>query len=157
MVNQTCCFTGHRNLTESKIPMLKKKLREEVINLINQRVVYFEAGGALGFDTLAVQTVLGLKMDFAQIKLILIIPCGNQSERWSLENKQIYEDIKNKADKVVYMSKKHEKGCMLKRNRHMVENSRFVVAAWDGRKKGGTYYTINYAERLNRKVILLDL
>ena len=68
----------------------------------------------------------------------------------------IYEYIKNQADKVIYISKQYEKECMLKRNRFMVDNSNFVTAAWDGRKRGGTYYTLNYAKKLNKQIILVD-
>lgn len=46
---------------------------------------------------------------------------------------------------------------MLKRNRRMVDYSKYVIAAWDGRKYGGTYYTINYAKKLNKEIILIDL
>lgn len=45
---------------------------------------------------------------------------------------------------------------MLKRNRFMVDNSNFIIGSWDGRKRGGTYYTLNYAKKLNREIILLD-
>ena len=46
---------------------------------------------------------------------------------------------------------------MLKRNRHMVNNSSFVIAAWDGRKRGGTYYTVNYAQKLKKEIIFINV
>ena len=61
----------------------KQIITDEAIKLIDQGVTYFIAGGALVFDTLAAQTVLDLKKDYAQIKLILAIPCKNQSDKWS--------------------------------------------------------------------------
>ncbi len=154
---RTCCFTGHRNLPQNQIDEVKSALTNEVIKLIDKGVIYYGAGGAIGFDTLAAQTIIELREDYPQIKLILIIPCRNQSDKWSQEDKRIYEDIKSKADKVVYLSEKYENGCMLKRNRHMVNHSNFVIAAWDGRKSGGTYYTINYAKKLKREITLLNL
>lgn len=45
---------------------------------------------------------------------------------------------------------------MLKRNRFMVDNSNFAIVAWNGRKTGGTYYTLSYAKKLNKEIILLD-
>jgi uncharacterized phage-like protein YoqJ len=154
---RTCCFTGHRNLPKNQTAEIKSALTNEVIKLIDQGVTYYGTGGAIGFDTLAAQTIIELREDYPQIKLILIIPCRNQSDKWSHEDKRIYEDIKSKADKVVYLSEKYENDCMLKRNRHMVDHSKFVIAAWDGRKRGGTYYTINYATKLKREIILLNL
>ena len=35
------------------------------------------------------------------------------------------------------------------RNEQIVGMSDLLVALWDGRKKGGTFYTINYAKRCN--------
>lgn len=143
-------------MPKNKIFTIKNSLIGEVIKLINQGVIYYGAGGALGFDTLAAQTIIELREDYPQIKLILIIPCKDQADKWNYENKRIYEDIKSDADKTVYLSEKYENGCMLKRNKHMVNHSGFVIAYWDGRKYGGTYYTINYAKKLNREIILLN-
>lgn len=81
MKNKTCCFTGHRNLPKNKIPEIKSALTNEVIKLIDQGVIYYGAGGAIGFDTLAAQTIIELREDYPQIKLILIIPCRNQSDK----------------------------------------------------------------------------
>lgn len=57
---------------------------------------------------------------------------------------------------MIYISKEYEKDCMLMRNKFMVDNSNFVIAMWDGRKRGGTYYTLNYAKKLNKQIILVD-
>lgn len=156
MNKKTCCFTGHRILNQALKAFIKQIVTDEATKLINQGVRYFIAGGALGFDTLAAQTVLDLKKDYAQIKLILAILCKNQSDKWSYENKVEYEKIKNASDKVIYLSEKYESSCMLKRNKYMVDKSDFVIAAWDGRKRGGTYYTVNYAKKLGKKIIFID-
>ncbi len=156
MKQQICCFTGHRIIKKNIIPLIKQNIAIEIRKLITQGVTYFIVGGALGFDTLAAQTVLDLKKDYPQIKLILAIPCEDQADKWNYKDKTIYEYIKNQADKVIYISKEYEKECMLKRNRFMVDNSNFVIAAWDGRKRGGTYYTLNYAKKLNKQIILVD-
>ena len=157
MRNQTCCFTGHRILSKNKISVIESTLRKEVANLIDRDVKYFGVGGAIGFDTLAAQTVIDLRYDYKHIKLILIIPCKDQAERWSHKDKTTYQYIKSHADKIVYLSEKYENGCMLKRNRHMVNNSSFVIAAWDGRKRGGTYYTVNYAQKLKKEIIFINV
>ena len=152
----SCCFTGHRIIKKTSLPLIKQKIEIEVRKLIVQGVTHFIAGGALGFDTLAAQTVLELKKDYSQIKLILAIPCESQASKWNYKDKIIYEYIKNQADKVIYISKEYEKDCMLMRNKFMVDNSTFVIAMWDGRKYGGTFYTLKCAERLNKQIILVD-
>ena len=56
---RTACFTGHRTIPFLQKRKIKKKTRQVLIDAIEQGYRYFGAGGALGFDTLAAQTVLG--------------------------------------------------------------------------------------------------
>ena len=63
MKQQICCFTGHRIIKKNIIPLIKQNIAIEIRKLITQGVTYFIVGGALGFDTLAAQTVLDLKKD----------------------------------------------------------------------------------------------
>lgn len=83
---------------------LARRLKEILIELIDNGYIYFGAGGALGFDTLAAQTILDLKSDYPQINLILILPCLSQTNGWNPRDIKIYEVIKRQADKVVYTS-----------------------------------------------------
>ena len=57
MKNQTCCFTGHRDISDP-LGILKRKLKRTIVNLIDNGIIYFGNGGALGFDTLAALTRL---------------------------------------------------------------------------------------------------
>ena len=41
---------------------------------------------------------------------------------------------------------------MQKRNRYMVDNSDLVLAVWNGEKRGGTWYTIDYALKKGKPV-----
>ena len=106
----------------------------------------------MGFDTLAAQTVLELKTIYPQIKLILVLPCLSQTKGWSARDIEIYEDIKQKADKVVYTSHDYMRGCMHKRNRHLVDNSS-VCICYLTESTGGTFYTVDYAQAKNLTVI----
>lgn len=131
---------------------LARRLKTILVDLIENGYQYFGAGGALGFDTLAAQTILDLKTEYPQIKLILVLPCFSQANGWSSNDKEIYERIKSSADKVVYTSEEYTKGCMHKRNRHLVENSS-VCVCYLTEKTGGTAYTVAYATKLNLLVI----
>ena len=155
MKEQTCCFTGHRNLKKYDMREIKKVLEESIEELIKIGVVNFEAGGALGFDTLAALTVLRMREKYPHIKLILVLPCKDQTYNWKESDIKTYEYIKSQADDCIYTSEHYWDGCMLKRNRYMIDHAEYVIAAWDGRKFGGTYSTVNYARRLNRKIIRL--
>lgn len=143
--SQTCCFTGHRSLPSEQLCSIQQRLEEAVVSLIHKGVRYFGAGGALGFDTLAAQIVLKLKDEYPQIKLILVLPCADQSDRWSVEDVRSYEAIKAAADKVVCLADCYHRGCMHERNRHLVNHSGYCICYLSG-DSGGTAYTVSYAK-----------
>lgn len=144
MINRTCCFTGHRKIPLDQLESVTQRLRDAVIASIKDGYLYFGAGGALGFDTLAARTVLDLKKDYPQIKLILVLPCRTQSRGWKQEDIEEYNRIMKAADKVVYTSQDYYNGCMHKRNRHLVDNSSLCICYLNS-NTGGTAYTVDYA------------
>lgn len=153
----TCCFTGHRNLRKYNIEGIKTELENKVEELIKNGVVDFETGGALGFDTIAALAVLKMRNKYPNIRLILVLPCKSQTLNWKKLDIEIYEYIKSQANEYLYTSENYCDGCMLKRNRYMVDHADYVISVWDGRKSGGTYATVNYARKQNRKIINLNL
>ena len=152
MREKTCCFTGHRNIPLLKRKAVAQRLKDELMALINNSYQYFGAGGALGFDTLAAQTVLELRKQYPDIKLILVLPCETQTRGWKEKDIEIYEEIKGQADKVVYTSKEYTRGCMHKRNRHLVDNSSFCIC-YLTESTGGTAYTVDYANKKGLSVV----
>lgn len=150
MKNRTVCFTGHRNIPQEK--HLSEALQNTIIQLINEGYCYFGAGGALGFDTIAEETVLALKTKYSHIKLILVLPCLTQANEWSIEDKKRYAEAKQAADKVVYTSRNYYSGCMHKRNRHLVDNSS-VCVCYLTKTGGGTFYTVNYTKEKGLRII----
>jgi uncharacterized phage-like protein YoqJ len=149
---KTACFTGHRELSLFQIPFIKRKLKKALEELIENGYLYFGAGGALGFDTLAAQAVLELRKKYSQIKLILVLPCKTQADRWPEADKEEYESIKNQADKVVYTSEEYTRDCMFKRNRHLVDYSSICIC-YLNKDSGGTAYTVNYARSRGLEII----
>ena len=99
----------------------------------------------MGFDTLAAQTVLELKQQYPHIRLILVLPCVDQTTGWKQDDIDEYERIRALADKVVYTSREYTSGCMHKRNRHLVDNSSLCIC-YLTKLSGGTAYTVRYAE-----------
>lgn len=150
----TCCFTGHRKIPPEEKSEISRRLKNTLLRLIEEGYMYFGAGGALGFDTLAAQCVLSLRKRYPHIKLILVLPCTAQTKGWSKDDIAVYEEIKSQADKVVYTSHDYFQGCMFRRNRHLVNGSS-VCIAYLTQEKGGTAYTVNYAQQNNVQVINL--
>ena len=148
----TACFTGHRKIPSNDIPKIKKELIKTLSECIENGYRYFGAGGALGFDTIAALAVLELKQQYPQIKLILVLPCLEQTKGWNDTDIEKYEWIKSKADKVVYTSDNYFRGCMQKRNRHLVDNSSLCIC-YLTENTGGTFYTVQYAKKNTLKII----
>lgn len=120
--------------------------------LYQKGVRYYGAGGALGFDTLAAQTVIRLRENCPNMKLILVLPCLTQTRGWRPENVMEYERIKTQADKVVYTTQEYTWGCMHRRNRHLVDNSS-VCVCYLTKDNGGTAYTVRYAEDQGLEIV----
>ncbi len=112
----TCCFTGHRRFRPGDAPRVQTRLEEIVEQLILYHgVCYFGAGGALGFDTMAADTVLRFRARYSQIRLILVLPCPEQADRWPAADAAVYEHQKQLADRTVYTAPHYFDGCMQKR------------------------------------------
>ena len=147
------CFSGHRKLPQN-LTEIRENLEKAIISLINQGVVFFGNGGAVGFDALAATTVLKLKKDYPHIKLVMVLPCPpeQQSLKWNEEQKKRYYEILEQADKVRVLSPKYTNTCMLDRNRHLVDNSAYLIC-YLRENSGGTFYTVNYAQQKGLKIL----
>ena len=152
MKKRTVCFTGHRKIPSEQYEDIAERLKKEIIKSIEEGYCFFCAGGALGFDTLAAQTVLQLKNQYPQICLYLILPYHKQTRGWKEEDVREYERIKSLADKVFTVSDEYYRGCMQKRNRDLVDNSSLCIC-FKTEDTGGTAYTIQYASKKGLKII----
>lgn len=154
MREQTCCFTGHRDIAQDEKQEIKRQLERILRSLIGKGIRYFGSGGARGFDLMAADVVLQLKKEFPHIRLIMVLPCRHQTRGWRGEDVRHYDRILTQADKVVYVQEKYSPGCMQKRNRHLVDNSA-VCVAYCTRKTGGTAYTVEYAHKVGAIIALV--
>lgn len=151
--SKVACFSGHRRLPQ-ECEQLSADLEAAIVSLIERGVVFFGAGGALGFDMLAEETVLRLKKRYPQIRLVLVLPCSpeQQTLKWSSAQKKRYYNILERADKVRILSDSYTSTCMLDRNRHMVDSSAYLIC-YLRENKGGTFFTVGYADRSGLEII----
>ncbi|MCX4357643.1 MAG: SLOG family protein [Oscillospiraceae bacterium] len=152
---EVACFSGHRKLPED-CSELCASLERAMITLIDRGVVFFGNGGAVGFDALAATTVLKLKEDYPHIRLVMVLPCPpeEQSLKWNEEQKRRYFETLRQADKVRVLSPRYTNSCMFDRNRHMVDNSAYLICYLQ-EQHGGTFYTVNYAEQRGLNILRL--
>ena len=149
--SQTCCFTGHRDIAPYTPDTIFEQTKAVTL-LVYKGFKYFSTGGALGFDTIAAQAVLSVKETHPEVKLILVLPCENQTKYWKQQDIDVYNDIKLRADKVKVLAPHYYNGCMQKRNRHLVDCSSACICFLT-KHEGGTAYTVDYAKQNGLDII----
>lgn len=138
------CFTGHRAIPQTEHADLKRRLRQEILRQIDAGATHFRTGGALGFDTMAAQTVLELRERYPAIRLELILPCPEQADHWQLQDVAVYEEIRALANEVHYVSGFYFPGVLQLRNRKLVEGAAVCIGYLRDSQthSGGTAYTV---------------
>ena len=154
LLERTACFTGHRSIPNADLPWLTQRLDEVVAELAAQGIVYFGNGAARGFDTLAARAVLRQRERHPEIKLILTLPCRDQDARWPEADRREYRRLLDAADKVICLAEQYYDGCMLARNRYLVENSGACIA-YLTHERSGTGQTVRLARARGLKIINL--
>lgn len=151
----TACFTGHRPpKCHSSDPALRAAVGEAIDRAIADGFTVFMGGMALGADTVFAEEVLARRHAGASIRFVAAVPCETQDARWSPTEQRHYRRLLAEADTVAVMCPQYEPYCMNARNRYMVENSRRLIAAWDG-SNGGTANTVRLAENYSLEIIRL--
>ncbi len=157
----SCCFTGHRNISDDEKQRASDEIKRIVRTLVRHGVRHFIAGGALGFDTVAAVTVINMRDNEvltdadgneAKIHLTIAVPCPQQSARWSFADRTLYNSILHSADEVVTLSDHYTGECMFIRNRYMVDRSTYCIS-YVTHRRGGSYYTMSYAQKSGLGVI----
>lgn len=148
IIDNVCAFTGHRDMEESPDP---QEFQSLLCEIIEGGVDTFLCGMARGFDLFAAETVLKLKEQDKNLKLIACVPCPGQEKYFSEEDKEKYFEVLSCCDEVRVISDNYFKGCMQMRDRYIVDNSAGLIA-YCRKETGGTAYTVNYAERKNKKI-----
>lgn len=150
-----CCFTGHRMLSREERIALGPLLEEEILRLLDRGVETFLAGGALGFDTLAAQSVMKLRGARPTLRLVLALPCLDQDRLWKPGEIALYRVMMKQADEVIYTGDLYSPEAMRVRNRYMVDKSSTCLCYLRDTKRGGTAYTVGYARREGKEVLNL--
>ena len=151
---KTCCFTGHRIIKIT--PELVQRLKDAIINLIEQGVTDFYNGGAIGFDMLCAETVIALKAEHSDIKLHLLLPCPpeEQVKGWNKAQIARYNNIFQAADSVNELAEHYTNNCMKLRNKRLVELADCCIC-YCNNPRSGTGQTVRMAQEKGINVINL--
>lgn len=157
------CFTGHRsqklpwrfNEEDERCKAMKATLRQEIIKAVEKGYRTFLCGMALGFDTICAETVLSLKKEYPDIRLIGALPCITQDSKWAENDRSRYRKLLAQLDGIRCIYDEYIGAeCMLERNRYMVDNSSLMIALFNG-MAGGTKKTIDYAREKGLDIVII--
>ena len=147
MREKTCCFTGHRIIRADQIDIISARTENTIRELIAGRDIrFFRVGGAQGYDTMAANILFRLRAtEFPDIQIILVYPFDGFTSRWTDAQRAAYNRLLPKYDKHICVSTEGSSEAFLARDRHLVDHSSICIA-YCVRNRGGTAYTIRYAQ-----------
>ena len=160
----TCSFTGHRpeklpwrgDESDPRCLALKERLAAAVEDAYDRGMRHFLCGMARGADFYFCDAVLELRERRSGVTLEAVIPCEEQAARWSERERERWFSLVERCDGETMLQHHYDKGCMLRRNRYLVDHSSMLIAVYDG-MLGGTMYTLSYAMKQGLETVILEV
>ena len=152
-------FAGHRpeklpwgsDEADPRCAALKIQIRDAVARAAERGHTTFLCGMARGSDFWFAEAVLEQKKKRPELRLEAYLPCPSQPDRWPAEDRKRYEGLLLECDAVHMVEQSYSDGCMLRRNRAMVDRCEELLTLWDG-SRGGTAAAIRYARSRGKTV-----
>ena len=136
--------TGHR-------PKRLKGQQKEVKKWLSEQLNKYECTEAIS------GMAQGADQIFAQAAVEKNIPltCCYPYRKSSFHQEE--QKILNKAEDIKFISEAYTGNRVYWfRDKYMVDNCDLLLAVWDGIKAGGTWLTINYAQKIGKPVIFYN-
>ena len=161
----TCCFTGHRpdklpwgeNERDPACLRVKQKLAEALERAYEDGCRHFITGMARGGDFYFAEAVLALRERHPEITLEGARPCESQADAWPERDRARYAAILDRCNYETLVQHHYDRGCMMRRNRYMVDHAGRIISIYDGVPKGGTASTLAYALRKGLRTDIIDV
>ena len=162
----TCCFTGHRpdklpwytDESDGRCAALKAEIAAAVERAYGAGCRHFICGMARGCDLYFCQAVLDLRERFPDVTVEAAVPCRTQADRWPAAERERRARLLDQCNLETMVQHEYDPGCMMRRNRYMVDRACRVIAVYNGIPRGGTARTLSYAmdEGLVTDIIRLE-
>jgi uncharacterized phage-like protein YoqJ len=165
---KSICFSGHRtekilslaNTNTQKVTLMesvKSMLYVKITHYIDEGFSKFYVGMSDGIDLWAGEILLELKLtQYPDMQIIAVKPFQSHGNKFSMEDKLLYNQIIAVADEIVCLHQNSSKWAYLERNRYMVDHSTKLLA-FISDYKSGTGHTIRYAQSLNKPIEIVDI
>ena len=161
---ESCCFTGHRpaklprgfDETDARCLHLKARIADALEAAYESGYRHFICGMALGCDLYFCEAALALRERRPGVTVEAVIPCEEQAARWRERDRERWFSLVERCDGETMVQRQYDRGCMLRRNRYMVDHSALLIAVYDG-MLGGTMYTLSYAMKQGLEIVTLEI
>ena len=160
----TCCFTGHRpdkrpwhdDGRDPRCLELKERLSAALEEAYDRGMRHFICGMARGADFYFCEAALALRERRPGVTVEAALPCEEQAARWKERDRNRYFRLVAQCDYETMVQHHYDRGCMLRRDRYMVDRSAMIIAVYGG-VLGGTMYTLSYAMKKGLELKILDV
>ena len=154
-----CCFSGYSTFNLSNAnpdyQNLKKTIKFVIKNLLFQGYAYYLCGFDQGTDLYFAESLCELKASYPELRLESVIPYENQGESWPDNERERYYNLLAKCDKETILNTQYKNGCVIERNKLMIDHSEVLLVIFDG-ELSLTMQAIQYAKKSSKNIICLD-
>lgn len=150
---KACCVTGHRFIAPEKRDYVTSELKKEILRAVEDGYTHFISGFSEGVDLLFASIVADLSTKNANLTLEAAIPYRG---RLNTTN-ELFQQLLYKCCMIGIHGENFDRTCFFNRNRFMISVSQRVIAVYDGREKGGTFFMMRYAYSKERDVRIIKI
>ena len=143
-----CCVTGHRDIPAERMDYVRESLGKEINLAIADGCNYFISGFAKGVDLMFAEEVSKRIRNDREIFLEAAIPYAGRLDTGD----PLFQSLLPYCCRIHVTNQVYDKQCFLDRNLYMIQNSQRLIAVYDGRRRGGTLYTMNRAYGMGKEV-----
>ena len=161
---KSCAILGHNPMRfawgfdeeAAECHDMKMELAQQIMVLRQQGVTHFSVACDYGVGLYAAELINVLRDNDPELMLFCVTPYEEQATKWTPELRERYAYDLRQCDYQTLVQEAYTPGCMMRRNRYMVDASRILIAAFDGRP-GGTARTLEYAARRRLEIIQIPI
>lgn len=148
MQGKICCVIGHRDIPSDALERVKRALKAEILLAIAEGCTHFISGFDKGAELIAACIVAELMIENPALMLEAALPCRGRMRTTDA----LFYRMLHRCSIVGIHSEGCGPACLRRRDSFLVSEARRVIAVYDGREKGATFFALRRARTLGREV-----